>query len=215
MNSAHISRLKKHLMTFLGRRTPLKIFGSDAQLQADQVAAYLKIVGSYAPVGDDFEGWWTHFIQDLGVRNITFAWPSEAEVLASAQEASKKCAPSKSDWKPDPLAQAMRCIDEDTPIGEDWLWGMAALKLIDRVGIAPVQARRDRYARDVAGFYGVDIARDMIIARQKKHQQAIEAAAAPYQSRARQMPKIEIKSVSELLGSGPEFVLYHTDDDDF
>lgn len=214
MKAAHITLLKKHLMTFLRRRTPPKTFGSDAQLQVDQVAAYLKIIGGYAPVGDDFGDWWTHFIQDLGVRNVTFAWPSEAEVLASAQEASKKRKPSTSDWKPDPLAQAVRCIEADAPLAEHWLWGKGALKLIGRVGMVRVQARRNRFAEHLAGFYGVDVARNMIVALEKKHQQAVDGAASPGEARARQMPKIKIKSVSELLGPGPEFVPYFADDDD-
>lgn len=205
MKPMHKAELLKRLTTFLDRRVPHKGISSNDQLKADQIAAYIAILLSYASAGD---AWWQRFTKDLGTRNPTWGWPTEAEVRLSAQEASKEQADKNLAWKPDSLEIAIGRLEKDEPIGESWLWGRNAVKLIARVGMDPVSQRRDQVARDFARAYDIERARAMITERQITHEKAVQETKNERQPRKSVEAKLIIKSVRDLLGPGPEYVPY-------
>lgn len=203
----HQADLMRRLNEYLARRQPPKSFGSDDKLKIDQVAAYVAILRNLAPEGDGLHDWWSAFIEDLGSRNETWAWPTESDVRKSAREVSKKIHTGGNDWQVDPLAVAVKRIEQNEPIGDNWLWGQNALLLIAKVGMDKIQERRDRHVSHLASLYDIEPAKRMLNELQYRHSEAIRASEERRHATPREMPrKFGIKSVADLLAEGPQYV---------
>jgi len=208
MSALHAADLTNRLNDYLGRRQPPRSFAADDRRKADQMAAYVAILRKFAPHSDALDEWWGKFLEALSEVSDTWAWPSEGDVSKACKAASKQVAATGPVWEIDPLTVAQRRIENDEPIGDSWLWGQFAVQLIGRVGQAKVQERRDRHAAHLVQIYGIDAARRMVTDLQWRHSEAVKATEEARHDKPRNVNRPVIRSVSELLGPGPEYVPY-------
>lgn len=208
MSALHTADLSRRLNDYLARRQPPRSFAADDRRKVDQITAYVDILKRFSPHGDGLDDWWGKFLSALSETSDTWAWPSEGEVSKACKAAAKQVAVSDASWQIDPLAVAVRRIENDEPIGDSWLWGANAVMLIRRVGIDKVQDRRDRLASHLAQVYDVDAARQMVLDLQWRHSEAVKAVEEARHAQPRDHVRFKVKSVRDLLGEGPQYVQF-------
>lgn len=209
MSSLHTSDLTRRIHDYLSRRQPPKAFAADDQRKADQIAAYVAIVRRFAPQGDKLNDWWGKFLSTLSETSETWAWPTEGDLVKACKIIAKDMPRSDGPkFEIDPLAVAEKRIENDEPIGDNWLWGKNALALISRVGVDAILKRRDRFVAYAVEVYGEGPARDLIRSYEDRHQEAIKASEDRRVSHFNVVPQTKIKSVRDLLGPGPQYVPY-------
>lgn len=209
MTSLHSSDLTRRLGDYLARRQPPKGFAGDDRRKAEQIAAYVGILRRYAPQGDRLDDWWASMLATLAETSETWAWPTEGDLVKACKIIAKDIKRGESsEFKIDPLDVAEKRIEADEPIGDNWLWGRNALALISRVGVEPILVRRDRFAGDLARVYGPAEARRMILVLEDRHREAVKITEETRVGRRHDIPEVQIKSVRDLLGPGPEYVPY-------
>ncbi|WP_312529960.1 hypothetical protein [Paracoccus sp. (in: a-proteobacteria)] len=209
MSALHKADIARRLNDYLSRRQPPKSFGSDDRRKAEQMAAYVSIITRFAPSGDRLDEWWGKMLESLSESSDTWAWPSEGDLVKASKAVSKVLKVASADgWAVDPLAVAEARIQNDEPIGDNWLWGKNALLLIARVGVDQIMRRRDRMADHLARTYGDDVAREALLGLQERHSAAVKAAESERHARHTDIPEVKVKSVRDLLGPGPQYASY-------
>lgn len=207
MSSMHSADITRRLNDYLSRRQPPKGFAGDERRKADQIIAYVGIIRRYAPQGDRLDEWWGKMLATLAETSETWAWPTEGDFVKACKILAKDVAMREpAAFEVDPLAVAEKRIENDEPIGDNWLWGKNALLLISRVGVDPILNRRDRYASHLAKVYGNAEARRMLLDLEDRHREAVKAAEEDRYARTHHAPEVPIKSVRDLLGPGPQYV---------
>lgn len=190
----HDADLSKRLTDFLSRRAAPRNIAGNEKAQTDQISAYLGILRRRAPKGDMLHEWWGNFLEALSEVSETWAWPSEKEVWNACKSASGHNRPTASadTWRPDPVAINLGRLERNEPMGEDWLWGQGALRLVaagaDR---GALRDRRIRMAQHMASVWGQDDARAKLLELKAKHE-AAERAVNDFRRHPRDMPEISL-----------------------
>ena len=175
----HHAEITSRLRAFLKRRTIPTAIKTGENAIEDQIKAFVRVIARYAPQDPAaMDKFWGDFESDLGQRNTTWSWPSEGEVGAAAKAASpvvRQVGGQQGDGI-DPVAINLGRIQSGAPIGEDWLWGSNALRLI-AAGADPaiMRNRRVSLANSMAALYGEDQTRSRLISLREKHEAAQRA----------------------------------------
>lgn len=196
----HVADLTHRLNDYLARRQPPKSFGGNDKLKADQVGAYLSILRRFAPEGERLDEWWRGFITRLGEDSDTWAWPTEKEVIKACKAATGDTA-RKSDstaFAVDSVKVNVARLRDNQPIGDGWLWGRNALRMmaVGGVSMSEIKERRDSHCADLRDLYG-EAAERMIADLNDRHEHAIKLADS--QASARRLPPSPDKRITHLI----------------
>lgn len=169
----HTAELTQRLNDYLARRTPPRGFAGDDSLKASQMGEYISILRRFAPDGERLTEWWDGFLGRLADESETWAWPAPKDVARAARACNAASARGGSVWQPDSVAINLRRLNEDLPIGEDWLWGAGAIRL-EAAGASRVtlRERRQRMAEAMAKVYSYEEVRTRLIELKARHEEA-------------------------------------------
>lgn len=131
--SIHDSELTMRIGRLLQRKEPRAKIRDNAQALKDETSALVGAVRRNCPArGDDLIDWWERFEVAVGEACGDF-WPNEKAVIAACKTASQAM-PQMRDmtggWVLDPEAIAARKMQAGEAVGENWLWGQDACRII-------------------------------------------------------------------------------------
>lgn len=171
----HTADVSRRLTDFLDRRQAPRSFAANEAAKADQISAYLGILTRAAPPAPALDEWWGRFLEALSDLSETWAWPSEKEIRNACKAISGSARRDQpgDGWRPDPVAINLRRLENGEPIGEDWLWGRAAVRLLaagaDR-GV--LRQRRLAHAASMAELRSADDVRAKLAVLRARHEEA-------------------------------------------
>lgn len=191
MTTLHQSDIRQRLARYLDRRvTPRHLEGKPDALR-DEIEAIARKVARAAPSADALPDWWQAFTDYLDEHCSTRAWPSVAEVSAACKAAGSGM-PVRNltgDAHPDdarsPYERDARRMKAGEPVGEQALWGRAAVYIQRNGLIDPDTMRRYRraYYAEMVRLWGEDVAKTTLDAMRLR-QRAAEEAYDQHQNRS-------------------------------
>ena len=133
--SMHESELTMRIGRLLQRKEPRAKIRDNVQALKDETAALVGALRRNCPAkGDALVDWWERFEAAIGEACGDF-WPNEKHVIAACKVASQsmpKTRDTTGGWVLDPEAIAARKMNAGEPIGENWLWGQDACRIISK-----------------------------------------------------------------------------------
>jgi hypothetical protein len=212
--SMHDTQIKAALAQYLRRRAMPRAFHADQAAQHAEVAALARIVKRGAPL-EGFDGWWQSVTDSLDAAVTHRGWPNGHE-LAKAMRAVSPAGtgPGTAEIDPDDIAARRIRGEIEGGVGEDWLFGPAAARIVAKGLVAEGDLDRWREGSYAARWeqYGANEADEWLIVAQERHaaavadlrQQRQETAAGhgrPKAKRPRYTPGAYRRAIGRVAGN--------------
>jgi len=197
--SLHEADIAARLKRFLDRRQAPRRVEGKPQAISDEITALVNAVTRNAPRGSEaLAAWWPVFEARLGEAGSGL-WPTEREIKDAAEGATKETPRGVVDHTPpDDCKMIAARMEAGLPVGEGWIYGADAVRLIAGRGVTEDVMRAYRSAAFLSrkATYGEDSALAWEAEAKANHERAKEVYRHRQSQPAGHIPRIPNKSVA-------------------
>lgn len=168
--------LTDSLQLYLDRRSMPQGLKDKPRAQISEAQALVKAIIRLAPT-QGYQDWWDDFLEVLAGDAKTRAWPTEGEIAAAAKSLRRPSSTGIANPEDFDAFQAHADkINAGEAVGDLWIYGPSAVKLIAEYGITEGQLRAYRSGLyfNFKATYGADGARRMEAEYIAKHEAAVK-----------------------------------------